>query len=70
MSVPTEKDITIMPMSDQGNIIYFSQELFQAQGEWELLSLKYSKDTLFRAIEFDQLIYQVQSTGYMKCKPI
>jgi len=70
MSVPTEKDITIVPMSNQGNILHFSQELFQAQGEWELLSLKYSKDTLFRTIEFDQLIFQVQSPVYMKCKPI
>ncbi|XDV14184.1 hypothetical protein PO909_002363, partial [Leuciscus waleckii] len=53
------QEIILRQMSDQPFINHFSKELFQAEGEWELLSINYSKNTLFRDIEFDQLIYQI-----------
>ncbi|KAK7168429.1 hypothetical protein R3I94_002488 [Phoxinus phoxinus] len=54
------QEITIKTSSDENSIIHLSHELFQAQGEWELLSINYSKATLLKGIEFDQLIYQIK----------
>ncbi|XDV14185.1 hypothetical protein PO909_002364 [Leuciscus waleckii] len=53
------QEITIKTLTNQSWMTHSSQELFQAQGEWELLSISYSKATLFKEIEFDQLIYQI-----------
>jgi len=70
MFVPTAYDILIYPLSDSNIITYSSKELNQAQGEWDLVNITYSKSTVTRWIDLDQLIYQVQSrTHGMESKP-
>lgn len=61
----TVDELTIDPFSDNKNITHESKEFFQAQGEWELLSIDTSKSnaTLLDNLQ-DLLIYKVQNTEY------
>ncbi|KAL0151040.1 hypothetical protein M9458_053553, partial [Cirrhinus mrigala] len=55
------QEITISELSNELAIIKKSKEIFQAQGEWELISIKMTKATLSAITEefkMDQLIYQ------------
>ncbi|XP_039531165.1 5-hydroxytryptamine receptor 3E-like [Pimephales promelas] len=54
-----KQEITINPMSDQESITLVSHELFQAQGEWDLIDITHSRSTITRWIVSDQLIYQI-----------
>ncbi|KTF73219.1 hypothetical protein cypCar_00044388 [Cyprinus carpio] len=53
-------ELTIDPFSDNKNITHESKEFFQAQGEWELLSIDTSKSnaTLLDNLQ-DLLIYKI-----------
>jgi len=62
MFVPTAQDITINPLSEKDFITVTSQELFLAQGEWDLINITYSSSTYTEWIEMDQLIYQVHNS--------
>ncbi|XP_039531167.1 5-hydroxytryptamine receptor 3A-like [Pimephales promelas] len=53
------QDITINPLSEKDVITVTSQELFLAQGEWDLINITYSSSTYTEWIEMDQLIYQI-----------
>lgn len=64
MSVPTEREITVEPITNESSITDSSHQLFEAQGEWDLSKISYSKATITKWLEFDQLKYQVKSTGY------
>ncbi|XP_048008566.1 5-hydroxytryptamine receptor 3A-like [Megalobrama amblycephala] len=51
-------DIALDLLTNKWNITSESKK-FQAQGEWELLEINYTKATLAKWIEVDQLIYQI-----------
>ncbi|KAF4115466.1 hypothetical protein G5714_002955 [Onychostoma macrolepis] len=59
-AVLTIEELTIDPFSDNKNITQESKEFFQAQGEWELLSIDASKSnaTLLDDLQ-DLLIYKI-----------
>lgn len=60
-----EEELEINPISNNESLLLESKELFQAQGEWELLSIDisdYTTNLLWNSQ--DLLIYQVQSKGY------
>ncbi|XP_039506084.1 5-hydroxytryptamine receptor 3C-like [Pimephales promelas] len=54
----SKREIIIRPITNQTLITGSSHELFQAQGEWELLSINYTTSTITKWIDLDQLIYQ------------
>lgn len=64
MSVTTDHDITLEILTNKWNITSESKKTFQAQGEWELLDINYTKATMTKWIEVDQLIYQVYRAVY------
>ncbi|KAG1925135.1 retrotransposable element [Pimephales promelas] len=62
----SKREITIQPITNQTLITGSSHELFQAQGEWELLSINYTNSTITKWIDLDQLIYQI----HIKRRPL
>lgn len=65
MSVPTVKALTINTLYGSVWLTQESKQTFQAQGEWELLSINMTNynATFIWGVK-NQLIYQVQGTGY------
>lgn len=65
MSVPIGQEIRITKLTDAEWMTIQSKETFQNQGEWEFISIN-ETNTVGKVLwlEMDQLMYQVQSTGY------
>ncbi|XP_067309263.1 5-hydroxytryptamine receptor 3A-like [Pseudorasbora parva] len=55
----TNQELTINTITNQSSITDMSKEIYQVQGEWELLNISYTKATLDVGFEIDQLIYQI-----------
>ncbi|XP_016328520.1 5-hydroxytryptamine receptor 3A-like [Sinocyclocheilus anshuiensis] len=59
-AVHTKEELTINPISDNKSLLHDSKEFFQAQGEWELVSIDiydYTTNLLWNSQ--DLLIYQI-----------
>jgi len=67
MFVCTDQEIKLDTLTDAKWATFKSKELFRAQGEWDFISINSTEATIEEDVgesEINQLIYQVQSTGY------
>ncbi|CAM4420573.1 unnamed protein product [Leuciscus chuanchicus] len=58
-TVYSAEEIQLDVATDKIKILQKSKELFQAQGEWELIDINETKAIMIDWVEADQLIYQI-----------